>query len=187
MAVSARAADRAAVYVSHDADFHRELLAASGNQMLIGLAGLVGDALVSPAARRLNTLCTSTGMILALHGDVVAAIQSGTLRPRNLPPAQSSPRTRHDGLDHPVSAGPSNAAGDRMTSHHHPAKPETRMTHDNEHQQPVLVIMGVSGTGKSTVAAILAGQLGWDLEEGDDLHPAGERRQDGIRATADRR
>ena len=39
-------------------------------------------------------------------------------------------------------------------------------------QQPVLVIMGVSGCGKSTVAAILAGQLGWDLEEGDDLHPA---------------
>jgi len=36
---------------------------------------------------------------------------------------------------------------------------------------PVLVIMGVSGSGKSTVAAILAGQLGWDLEEGDDLHP----------------
>ncbi|MFI5086068.1 MAG: gluconokinase [Actinomycetales bacterium] len=38
-------------------------------------------------------------------------------------------------------------------------------------QQPVLVIMGVSGSGKSTVAGILAGQLGWDLEEGDDLHP----------------
>ena len=39
-------------------------------------------------------------------------------------------------------------------------------------QQPVLVIMGVSGSGKSTVAGILAGQLRWDLEEGDDLHPA---------------
>ena len=46
------------------------------------------------------------------------------------------------------------------------------MTHSKEQDQPVLVIMGVSGTGKSTVAAILAGQLGWDLEEGDDLHPA---------------
>jgi gluconokinase len=30
----------------------------------------------------------------------------------------------------------------------------------------------VSGCGKSTVAGILAGRLGWDLEEGDDLHPA---------------
>jgi gluconokinase len=43
-------------------------------------------------------------------------------------------------------------------------------THPTD-QQPVLVIMGVSGSGKSTVAGILAGQLGWDLEEGDDLHP----------------
>ncbi len=46
------------------------------------------------------------------------------------------------------------------------------MTNVASKQQPVLVIMGVSGSGKSTVAGILAGQLGWDLEEGDDLHPA---------------
>ena len=38
-------------------------------------------------------------------------------------------------------------------------------------QQPVLVIMGVSGSGKSTIAGVLAGKLGWDLVEGDDLHP----------------
>ena len=35
----------------------------------------------------------------------------------------------------------------------------------------VLVVMGVSGTGKSTVAGLLADRLGWDLAEGDDLHP----------------
>jgi gluconokinase len=35
----------------------------------------------------------------------------------------------------------------------------------------VLVVMGVSGSGKSTVAAILAGRLNWPLEEGDSLHP----------------
>jgi gluconokinase len=35
----------------------------------------------------------------------------------------------------------------------------------------VLVVMGVCGTGKSTVAGLLAGRLGWDLEEGDDFHP----------------
>jgi gluconokinase len=39
-------------------------------------------------------------------------------------------------------------------------------------QPPVLVLMGVSGCGKSTVAGRLAGRLGWDFEEGDDLHPA---------------
>jgi gluconokinase len=35
----------------------------------------------------------------------------------------------------------------------------------------VLVVMGVSGSGKTTVAAILAGRLGWPFEEGDALHP----------------
>jgi carbohydrate kinase (thermoresistant glucokinase family) len=33
--------------------------------------------------------------------------------------------------------------------------------------------MGVSGCGKSTVGGVLAGRLGWDLGEGDDLHPPG--------------
>jgi carbohydrate kinase (thermoresistant glucokinase family) len=36
---------------------------------------------------------------------------------------------------------------------------------------PILVMMGVSGSGKSTVAKILAARLGWPFEEGDDLHP----------------
>jgi gluconokinase/shikimate kinase len=35
----------------------------------------------------------------------------------------------------------------------------------------VLIPMGVSGCGKSTVAAILASRLGWPFEEGDALHP----------------
>ena len=35
----------------------------------------------------------------------------------------------------------------------------------------VLVLMGVSGCGKTTVAALLAGRLGWPFEEGDALHP----------------
>ena len=35
----------------------------------------------------------------------------------------------------------------------------------------VLVLMGVSGCGKTTVGAIVAGRLGWPFEEGDALHP----------------
>jgi gluconokinase/shikimate kinase len=35
----------------------------------------------------------------------------------------------------------------------------------------VLVVMGVSGCGKTTVAGILAEGLGWPFEEGDALHP----------------
>ena len=44
----------------------------------------------------------------------------------------------------------------------------------NRHQRGplVLVMMGVSGCGKSTVAALMAGQLGWPFEDGDALHPA---------------
>jgi gluconokinase len=37
---------------------------------------------------------------------------------------------------------------------------------------PMLVVMGVAGTGKSTVAGLLAEHLNWELQEGDDLHPA---------------
>src|ERR1700732_2368633 len=38
--------------------------------------------------------------------------------------------------------------------------------------QPVIVVvMGVSGSGKSTVAALLAAALGCQFQEGDDLHP----------------
>ena len=36
----------------------------------------------------------------------------------------------------------------------------------------VLVLMGVSGSGKSTVALELHRVLGWPFQEGDDLHPA---------------
>ena len=36
---------------------------------------------------------------------------------------------------------------------------------------PIVVVMGVSGSGKTTVAAMLAGALGSHFLEGDDLHP----------------
>jgi gluconokinase len=39
-------------------------------------------------------------------------------------------------------------------------------------EPPVLVVMGVAGSGKTTVGRLLAEQLGWDFGEGDDLHPA---------------
>ena len=41
-----------------------------------------------------------------------------------------------------------------------------------DEQPVVLVVMGTAGTGKSKVAATLAERLGWDMGEGDDLHPA---------------
>jgi gluconokinase len=34
-----------------------------------------------------------------------------------------------------------------------------------------LVVMGVTGCGKSTVASLIASRTGWALAEGDDFHP----------------
>ncbi|MGH6958704.1 MAG: gluconokinase, partial [Caulobacteraceae bacterium] len=36
---------------------------------------------------------------------------------------------------------------------------------------PVLVVMGVSGAGKTTLAKRLAARFGWTFQEGDALHP----------------
>ncbi|GAA5181451.1 gluconokinase [Rugosimonospora acidiphila] len=36
----------------------------------------------------------------------------------------------------------------------------------------IIVVMGVSGSGKSTIGAMLAGELGWQYAEADDFHSA---------------
>lgn len=36
----------------------------------------------------------------------------------------------------------------------------------------VVILMGVSGAGKTTVGELLAAQLGWPFYDGDDFHPA---------------
>ena len=36
----------------------------------------------------------------------------------------------------------------------------------------IVVVAGVSGSGKSTVGALLAGRMHWTFEDGDALHPA---------------
>ena len=35
----------------------------------------------------------------------------------------------------------------------------------------VIVLMGVSGSGKTTVGRLLSRELGWKYYEGDDFHP----------------
>ncbi len=41
----------------------------------------------------------------------------------------------------------------------------------NEVRPRAIVVMGVAGSGKSTVAALLAAMLGYQFQEGDLLHP----------------
>ena len=45
------------------------------------------------------------------------------------------------------------------------------------HVRSPIVVMGVSGSGKSTVGALLAVQLGLPFIDGDDLHPAANKRK----------
>jgi gluconokinase len=39
-------------------------------------------------------------------------------------------------------------------------------------KQPIIIVMGVSGSGKTTVGELLAQQIGWPFYDGDDFHPA---------------
>jgi gluconokinase len=54
-----------------------------------------------------------------------------------------------------------------------PSRPEQATLPAMETLPPrVLVVMGVSGSGKTTVGAMLAGRLRWEFVDGDDFHPA---------------
>jgi DNA-binding FadR family transcriptional regulator len=75
MAVHAKSGDLEA-YLRADQLFHATLLAASGNEMLAALGGVVGEVL---AGRTHHDLMPSTPNPVAvrLHGDVAEAVQSG--------------------------------------------------------------------------------------------------------------
>ena len=52
-----------------------------------------------------------------------------------------------------------------------PRLAENRLNDSREKTLHALIVMGVSGSGKSTVASELAARLGWRFEDGDRFHP----------------
>jgi gluconokinase len=60
-----------------------------------------------------------------------------------------------------------------MMKNDRPSKRNWSAALDHSITKPVIaVVMGVSGSGKTTVAVLLAAALGCQFQEGDDLHPA---------------
>lgn len=53
----------------------------------------------------------------------------------------------------------------------------------------IVVLMGVAGSGKTTIGRLLAEELGWDFFDADDLHPQAniERMRRGVALTDDDR
>jgi len=53
----------------------------------------------------------------------------------------------------------------------------------------VIILMGVSGSGKTTIGQLLAQHLGWTFYDGDDFHPQGniDKMRQGIPLTDDDR
>ena len=67
---------------------------------------------------------------------------------------------------------------------------QTRPAKDASLSAPaVVLVMGVSGSGKSTISALLASRLRWEFEDADWLHPAAnvDKMHSGIPLTDDDR
>jgi len=45
------------------------------------------------------------------------------------------------------------------------------MDSDKQRPRSVLILMGVSGSGKTTIGKLLAAKLGWPFYDADDFHP----------------
>lgn len=69
------------------------------------------------------------------------------------------------------------AAGDTVWLIDQAAAPANAKAPDGSRAKPIIpgvaaiIVMGVSGSGKSTVGMALADRLGFDYEDGDDFHP----------------
>ena len=51
-------------------------------------------------------------------------------------------------------------------------RPASWPTSDGGSGSMIVIVAGVAGSGKLTIGSLLARELGWDFEDGDDLHSA---------------
>jgi gluconokinase len=63
--------------------------------------------------------------------------------------------------------------------------PTTPHESSTERRMMVIVLMGVAGSGKTTIGKLLSKKLGWKFFDGDDFHPPGnvEKMRSGIPLT----
>src|SRR5499427_9105496 len=74
-----------------------------------------------------------------------------------------------------VESSPPGRPADRPTPAPGTARAASAMKAEGIHSaraRPILILVGLSGSGKTTIASALARRLDWPFEEGDDLHSA---------------
>lgn len=76
MATAARSADWPAL-AAWDAEFHRTVLTASGNRLMMGLGPIVADAITAQVTPDQTIDSCSDPAMIHVHGTVAAAIQAG--------------------------------------------------------------------------------------------------------------
>jgi gluconokinase len=54
-------------------------------------------------------------------------------------------------------------------------RPVISKTADGDRNQMIIVVMGVTGSGKTTVGVLLAQRLGWEFADADDFHSAANK------------
>lgn len=86
-------------------------------------------------------------------------------------------RLLQDGVTLAHRAGATRAPGSRVTPARWPSKTERgaatlRAMHGSGR---VVIVMGVAGSGKTTVGRLLADRLGWRFEDADDYHSAANK------------
>ena len=127
---------------------------------------LTDDAEAKAAAEALPSPAPEATAVPAPAGPVAPAASGAPAAPAV--PAQARPEQRTDVLPPAASAASTASATSAATSG---AAPGGTPRTPGARLAPVLLVCGVSGSGKTTIGALLAERLGWVYAEADAFHP----------------